>query len=360
MNILASLTVLGFLILFHETGHFLAARLQGIRVNGFSIGFGPALIKKEIQGIDFALRALPLGGFVSFPDDEKDNTIPKDDPDLLKNRPIAQRAIVISAGVLANLLLAWLILFGQATFIGLPNQPDPGVLVVSVQREEVAANSGLMAGDRILSINGTKLGRGQEAVKVLVQKIQSSPGNELKLERMRGNSNEILKITPIEKQGNGKVGAQLQPNVTGTIRRATNLGEIFNHADSQFWDLLNRTIKGYGGLITDFGSTAQQLSGPVKIVEIGAQLSEQGGSGLILFASLVSINLAVLNSLPLPLLDGGQLVLLLLEGIRGKPIPERVQLAFMQSGFLLLIGLSVVLIIRDTTQLSMVQQFINH
>ena len=97
----------------------------------------------------------------------------------------------------------------------------------------------------------------------------------------------------------------------------------------------------------------------MKIVEIGAQLSEQGGSGLFLFAALVSINLAVLNSLPLPLLDGGQLAILIIEGLRGQPIPKNIQLAFMQSGLLLIIGLSVVLIIRDTAQLSLVQQLIS-
>ena len=138
MNVLLSITVLGLLIFFHEAGHFLAATLQGIRVNGFSIGFGPALIQKKIKGVNFSIRALPLGGFVSFPDDEKQLEIPKDDPDLLSNRPISQRALVISAGVLANLLLAWLVLLGQATFIGLPSQPDPGVLVISVQNNEAA------------------------------------------------------------------------------------------------------------------------------------------------------------------------------------------------------------------------------
>ena len=93
---------------------------------------------------------------------------------------------------------------------------------------------------------------------------------------------------------------------------------------------------------------------------MGAQLTSQGSSGLVLFAALLSINLAVLNAIPLPLLDGGQLLLLLLEGVRGRPIPERIQLAFMQSGFFLLVGLSVVLIVRDTTQLSVVQQLIGH
>ena len=92
MNVLTSITVLGLLILFHEAGHFFAARSQGIHVNGFSIGFGPAIFKKEINGVIYALRALPLGGFVSFPDDEKESDIPQDDPDLLKNRPIHQRS----------------------------------------------------------------------------------------------------------------------------------------------------------------------------------------------------------------------------------------------------------------------------
>jgi RIP metalloprotease RseP len=98
------------------------------------------------------------------------------------------------------------------------------------------------------------------------------------------------------------------------------------------------------------------VSGPVKIVEMGASLANQGGSSLFLFAALISINLAVLNSLPLPLLDGGQFALLLLEGLRGRPLPERFQTAFMQSGFVLLLGLSLVLIVKDTSQLPMVQQ----
>ena len=105
MNVLTSITVLGFLIFFHEMGHFLAAILQGIYVDGFSIGFGPSIIQKKYKNITYSFRAFPLGGFVSFPDEEINNIDPKD-PNLLKNRPIFQRVIVISAGVLANLVLA--------------------------------------------------------------------------------------------------------------------------------------------------------------------------------------------------------------------------------------------------------------
>ena len=121
MNVLTSITVLGFLIFFHEMGHFLAAILQGIYVDGFSIGFGPSIIKKKYKDITYSFRAFPLGGFVSFPDEELNNIDPKD-PNLLKNRPIIQRVIVISAGVLANLFLAYTILIINVTTLGIQNQ----------------------------------------------------------------------------------------------------------------------------------------------------------------------------------------------------------------------------------------------
>lgn len=361
MNVLAALLALGLLVVIHEAGHFLAAVGQGIRVNGFSVGFGPALLKREHNGVTYALRLLPLGGFVSFPDDDDDSTIPDDDPDLLRNRPIPQRVLVISAGVLANLLLAWVVLVGQSALIGIPAAPDPGVMVVAVQPGQAAAKAGLQAGDRILSINGEPLGKGQSAVRAMVEQIQAQPGTTLELaSRSRDADSGIRKLalTPADQDGQGRIGAQLQANLSDNLQRATNPFEAIGYGSSQFAGLIKNTVVGYSGLITNFGQTAQQVSGPVKIVEMGAQLSRQGGGGLVLFTALISINLAVLNALPLPLLDGGQLVLLLAEGVRGRPLPERFQMAVMQSGLLLLLGLSVVLIVRDTTQLPLVQQLI--
>ncbi len=359
LNVISSIAVLALLIFFHEAGHFLAATLQGIRVSGFSIGFGPSILKKEFKGVTYSLRALPLGGFVSFPDDDEQGEIPPDDPDLLRNRPTQQRLLVISAGILANLLIAWIALFGQATFIGLPNPAGPGVLIMGVQEQEAADLAGLTVGDKVLSADDINLGQGQEAVQKLVEKIQQSPGKPIKLEKVNNGTKEIISLTPSNFQGNGKIGAQLQQNISNSTRPAKDISEIINHSNTQFSDLLIRTIKGYQGLFTDFKSTSKQISGPVKIVELGAQLSGQGASGMILFAALVSINLAVLNSLPLPILDGGQFALILIEAMRGKPIPERIQLAFMQSGFILLVGLSIVLIIRDTSQLSIFHQLGN-
>tara|TARA_Y100000589_G_scaffold330406_1_gene379931 strand:- start:4318 stop:5397 length:1080 start_codon:yes stop_codon:yes gene_type:complete len=358
MNVLTSITVLGFLIFFHEMGHFMAAIFQGIYVDGFSIGFGPSIIKKKIGNITYSFRAFPLGGFVSFPDEDQKG-INTNDPNLLKNRPIYQRVIVISAGVFANLFLAYLILILNVTTIGIPYDPDPGISVLAIQPDKAAFVAGLEPGDKILKIKDNTLGKGDQAVSSLVKEIQSSYDQIINLTILRGDLLKEISIIPQNIDGKGTIGAQLQPNIKEETYKTKNFFELFEFTNREFSSLLIKTIDGYKGLITNFSSTAQQLSGPVKIVEIGAQLSEQGGTGILLFAALISINLAVLNSLPLPLLDGGQLVFTILEGIRGRPISEKVQIAVTQSSFFLLVGLSVVLIIRDTSQLLIIQKLLN-
>ena len=151
---------------YKRQGHFLAAIFQGIYVDGFSIGFGPSIIQKKFRGITYSFRAFPLGGFVSFPDDEINNIDPED-PNLLKNRPIIQRVIVISAGVFANLLLAYTILILNVTTIGIPYDPEPGILVLATQPEKAAFKAGLEAGDKILKIDENVLGVGDQAVSSL-------------------------------------------------------------------------------------------------------------------------------------------------------------------------------------------------
>ncbi len=358
MNVLTSITVLGFLIFFHEMGHFLAAILQGIYVDGFSIGFGPAIIQKKLKDITYSFRAFPLGGFVSFPDEELNNIDPKD-PNLLKNRPIFQRVIVISAGVFANLLLAYTILIFNVTTAGIPFDPEPGILVLATQPNKAASLAGLESGDKIIEIEDSTLGIGDQAVSTLVKKIQNSSDEPISIKIERNGIFKDLILIPKNVEGKGTIGAQLQPNIRKETKKTKNIFELFQYTNREFSSLLVKTIQGYKGLITNFSSTAQQLSGPVKIVEIGAQLSQQGGTGILLFAALISINLAVLNSLPLPLLDGGQLVFTLIEGLRGKPVPGKLQMVVTQSSFFLLVGLSVLLIIRDTSQLLIVQKLLN-
>ncbi|MEY2643955.1 MAG: metalloprotease RseP [Cyanobacteriota bacterium] len=360
MGVLTALAILAGLIVVHEAGHFFAATWQGIRVSGFSVGFGPVLVERQRRGVQFALRAIPLGGFVAFPDDDEDSPIPANDPDLLRNRPLPQRALVIAAGVLANLLLAWAVLVAQGVVVGIPAgfSATPGVLVAGVQPGQAAAAAGLRPGDRVLAVDGRDLGGGQGAVAELVARVKGAPDQSLRLRAERDGSTVELLLTPADLGGIGRIGAQLQPSGAESFRPAHGPLEVLRQANHDFVALTRRTVEGFASLITHFGETASQVSGPVKIVEMGASLARQGGSSLFLYTALISINLAVLNALPLPLLDGGQFLLLLIEGLRGRPLPERFQMAFMQSGFVFLVGLSLVLIVKDTSQLQAVQQLL--
>ena len=360
IHILAALAVLGLLIAIHETGHFLAATWQGIRVSSFSIGLGPVLVAWRRRGIQFALRAIPIGGYVAFPDSEGEEGIPAQDPDLFRNRPLPQRALVIAAGVLANLMFAWLVLLAQGAVYGVPDgiSAAAGIVVTGVSPNSPAAVAGLQPGDHIVAVNGQPLGQGDEAVKTLITAVQAHPDSPLTLQLDGGNGPQERQVTPRLDEGTGRIGTQLQPYGMGRYRPAGGLGELLATASQGFWTITANTLAGYGQLLTHFQATAQQLGGPVRIVEVGARLAQQGGASLLLFTALISINLAVLNALPLPALDGGQMVLLLWEGLRGRPLPERWTQAVNRMGLALLLGLVGVLMVRDTAQLNILKSWL--
>jgi RIP metalloprotease RseP len=448
VSVFASIAVLAILIVVHELGHFLAARWQNIRVNRFSIGFGPILWKYQGSETEYAIRGFPLGGFVGFPDDDPDSNIPPNDPNLLRNRPIFDRAIVISAGVIANLIFAYLLLVFQIGLLGV-QELAPGVSISQVSPQiTVATKAGIKPGDLVLAVNGETLGTETTAVKSLQEYIQTRPNQSVQLLIKRDNGVTLtLNVTPEKSSdGKGRIGVQLVPNSGGkpgvlmnpvpevilasdpgikpgdvvlavngeklekipgamtafmdffsshpnekvslliqqgsqkktievtpttaenqgfiTLRlapnvirnKAQNIGDAFNKGATEFQNIFVNTWKGFGKLITNFQQTADQLSGPVAIVAIGADIAKSDGAALFQFAAIISINLAIINILPLPALDGGQLVFLLIEGLLGKPLPNRIQEGVMQTGLILLLGLGIILIVRDTAHLEWVQK----
>ncbi|AFY48029.1 putative membrane-associated Zn-dependent protease [Nostoc sp. PCC 7524] len=354
MSVLAAIAVLAVLILVHELGHFIAARSQGIHVNRFSLGFGPVLWKYQGPETEYAIRAFPLGGFVGFPDDDPDSDIPPNDPNLLRNRPILDRAIVISAGVIANLIFAYMLLVAQVSFIGIGQASQPGVLIQQLAPEvsDVATTAGLQAGDVIIAANGQKFGTSLQAIDSLRDIIKSSPNQQIQLEITRGDKTLSVNVVPEAKSTGGSIGIGLAPNGKVERRPVTNPVQAFSIGAAEFQRIVTMTFKGFGQLITNFGETAGQVAGPIKIVEIGANIAQNDTGSLFFFAALISINLAIINILPLPALDGGQLAFLLIEGLRGKPLPNRIQEGVMQTGLMLLLGLGIFLIVKETTQLT--------
>ncbi|NEN87708.1 MAG: RIP metalloprotease RseP [Okeania sp. SIO3H1] len=363
MSVLLAIAVLGALIVVHELGHFLAARLQKIHVNRFSIGlFGPVLWKYQGPETEYAIRSFLFGGFVGFPDNDPDSTIPKDDPDLLRNRPILDRAIVLSAGVIANLIFAYFLLVTQVSIIGIPDfNYAPGVKVPAVATDvsSAAAKAGIKANDIILSVNDRQLGPDKEAITTLVETIQNSPNKPLEMELERDGQKLFFEVTPdLGDDGKGRIGVQLISNGDIVRHRPDNIFAAFSVGANEFQRIVVLTLQGFGQLISNFSQTAGQLAGPVAIVDMGAKIAEDNLGELFQFAALISINLAVINILPLPALDGGQLAFLLIEGVRGKPLPMNIQENVMQTGLVVLLGLGIFLIIRDTANLEGVRSLL--
>jgi membrane-associated protease RseP (regulator of RpoE activity) len=356
MSVLAAIAVLALLIFVHELGHFAAARVQGIHVNRFSIGFGPALLKYRGDRTEYAIRIIPLGGYVGFPDDDPDSDIPRDDPNLLRNRPVLDRAIVISAGVIANIVFAYFLLATQAGTIGFPEvnyQAGVKVPEVILEQSSAANLAGIKTGDIILSIDDRPLEASSTALNYLRDKIQQSPNIPLKLNVKRDTETLSISVTPsLGADGKGKIGVMLAPNGKTTTKKAANLMQALSIGASELQRITALTVRGFWQLISNFSETSQQVAGPVAIVAVGAEIARNSLASLLQFGALISVNLAIINILPLPALDGGQLAFLLVEGLFGKPLPGKLQDGIMQTGLVVLLGLGVFLIVRDTANLT--------
>jgi RIP metalloprotease RseP len=273
----------------------------------------------------------------------------------MRNRPIWHRAIVISAGVIANLIFAYFLLVVQINVVGIP-KVSPGVAIPQIinPQESVAAKAGIEAGDIVLAVNQNTLGSSSESLAQFRDTVQNSPEVPLRITLQRGDKKITLEVTPEKTvEGEGKIGVVLSPNVE--VIRSKGILQSLTMAAGAFVNIVLLTVQGFWQLISNFSENIGQVAGPVKIVEYGASIAKDNLSNLYQFAALISINLAIINILPLPALDGGQLLFLVLEGMRGKPLPDGIQNNIMQTGLFLLLGLGVFLIVRDTLTLSVFQ-----
>ncbi|HIK24160.1 MULTISPECIES: RIP metalloprotease RseP [unclassified Thermosynechococcus] len=354
--VVVAIAILGILIFVHEWGHFIAARSQGIHVNRFSIGFGPLLWKFQGKETEYALRLIPLGGYVGFPDDDPNSGVPANDPNLLSNRPILDRAIVISAGVIANLVFAYLLLLVQVGVMGISQATyHEGVLIPALVPESslVATKAGIQPGDLVLAVDGQPLGADANSLPNLMRAIQQHPQQPLTLTIQRQGHIQEITVTPeVSEEGQARIGVQLAPHADIHREHTLNPLKLITAAAAEFQRVIVLTLDGFRELFQHFDQAAQQVSGPVAIVAMGADIARSNAEQLFTFTALISINLAIINILPFPALDGGQLLFLVVEALRGRPLPNRIQEGVMQTGLVLLLGLGMFLIVRDTVNLT--------
>ncbi|KAJ0607913.1 putative S2P endopeptidase [Helianthus annuus] len=291
--------------------------------------------------------------------------IPVDDKNLLKNRPIVDRVLVISAGVIANIVFAYVIIFAQIVFVGMPIQESfPGVVVPEVRPFSAASRDGLLPGDVILSVNDVEIPKtvpnSVNSVSQVVDVIKKSPKSSVLFKVGRGGEDFLIKVTPDQNlDGSGRIGVQLAPNVKILNEKPKDVLEAFSFTGREFWGLTFNVVDSLKQTFLNFSQTASKVSGPVAIIAVGAEVAKSNINGLYQFAAILNLNLAVINLLPLPALDGGSLALILVEAIRGgRKLPLEVEQGIMSSGITLVFVLGIFLIIRDTLNLDFIKDLL--
>lgn len=365
-TIVAVIIVLGGLIFFHELGHFAVARALGMGVSTFSLGFGPKILTRKIGKTEYALSLVPLGGYVALVGESDEADIPEGftPAESFALRPAWQRLLVVAAGPTANILLAWLLCWALAFGWGVPVlQPVVG----AVNAESPAARAGLAPGDRILTIDGRSI----ESWEAMSAAIAASDGRPLRLEVLRPAPPAAESAGPHPARDATGAGHVITLELTAErATRTTIFGEqetawlIGVRAGSsvsaepqgfwraalagadQTWNMVSLTWQSFVKLAQRV-VPLDQVGGPIMIAQMVGEQAHQGLAGLLALTALISVNLGILNLLPVPVLDGGQIVFCLIEILFRRPVPPKAQEIATRVGLFLLIALMVLATFND-------------
>ena len=357
------LFVLTVLVYVHEWGHYWVARKNGVRVEVFSIGFGPEVYGWTNEaGTRWKISAIPLGGYVKMlgqsdlpSDEEGEQPLSEEEQAVsFQNKTLAQRAAIVVAGPLANFIFAIVLFAGLIMTVGTPRHYAG---VGNILPDSAAAEARLEVGDRIIDIDG------QEVVwfSDLVRIVSANPGVPLKITVLRGKEELTLPATPkvqkrTDKDGNpveiGLLGVRFDPE-QAEYERQNPLQAVWLGARQTF--ALTTNILSYLGEMIVGDRSAEELGGPLKIAKLSGQMAQGGFDNLIFFMAALSVNLGLINLFPIPLLDGGHLLFMAVEAIRGRPLGERAQEYGFRFGLILVLILMVFATWNDLVDLRVVE-----
>uniref|UniRef100_A0A7C3DN94 RIP metalloprotease n=1 Tax=Meiothermus ruber TaxID=277 RepID=A0A7C3DN94_MEIRU len=334
MSILWFLLIISISIFVHELGHYLAARVQGVGVKNFGVGFGPTLLKFERWGTTWRLNAIPLGGYA-----EIEGMMPGDTHGYARLSSWGKFLILV-AGVVMNLLLAWGVLAALASIQGIPQTRAE---VTEVLPDSLAEQAGFRVGDRILSLNGEKLTAYDQ-----VTRFRQSTGEKVFVV-LRDGAEVTLRFNWDDTQT--RLGIVYRPELVGYTR--INFFQGFARAIGETVVAVPRFVQEFAGSIARIlsGQQAQGVAGPVGIVNITGQAAEQGLGTLVGLLAAINLSLAVFNLLPIPGLDGGRILVLVANVISGGRIKPETEARLSYGGFIFLILLIVLVTINDIRNL---------
>ncbi len=353
-TILSFVVVLGVLVFFHELGHYLAARWRGVHVERFSVGFGRAIASwSDRRGTEWRIGWLPLGGYVKLHGQEQPEDAPPEiqaswrEGETFHQKPVLDRAIVVAAGPVANFLLAALMFGGLYATVG---KPTASTTVSTVQEASGAARAGLVPGDRILSLDGVPVSRFED----IQRHIQGRPEQPVAVAILRAGREQVITAVPEARvTGERRIGVLGIGAGPAAFERLNPVSALWE-GTVQTADITVQTLAAVWQMIAG-GRGAEELGGPLRIAQMSGQVAELGVASLISFMAVLSVNLALINLFPIPVLDGGHLMFYAAEAIRGRPLPARAQELGFRAGFALLVTLFVFATWNDLSQLGVVR-----
>ena len=342
--------VLGVLVSIHEFGHYLAARLCGVHVEVFSIGFGQALTSwVDRHGTRWKLAWLPLGGYVKLHGQER----PEDVSDAVRaswipgrtfhEKSVAQRAVVVVAGPLANFFLAMVLFSGLFAVLGKPVMLP---VVGAVVHDSAADHARLVVGDRIVSIDGQPVHDFEDVQRM----VSDRPDATIQLTYEQDGATRTVSVHIGQHEVNGQKIGLLGIGGGKVEYHHLTLPAALWGGVTQTWDITSQTVVGVAQMITGQRGTGD-LGGPLRIAQLSGQVAELGLASLISFVAILSVNLGLINLFPIPVLDGGHLLFYFAEALRGRPLPARAQEYGFRAGIALLAGLFVFATWNDLSQL---------
>lgn len=329
LTIIYAVLIFGLLIFTHELGHFATAKAVGIRVNEFSIGMGPCLWQRSRGETEYSLRAFPIGGYVKMEGEDEES----DDKNAFHNKPFWAKALVLAAGSFMNLLTAIVVLS-----IVVANTGVMTTTVGAVQEGYPAAQAGIMAGDELLRVNSTEVNEWSDLSAVLAG--QQSDTAEITVKR---DGKELTLTTNIVADETGRNVIGITSKVDKSIKTAVKTGVIgcFDIA-KQMGDYFVQLFSGKGSV--------NDLVGPVGIVTIINEQAQRGWLYVANFAALISLNLAIVNLLPFPALDGGRLLMLVIRKLTGRAVSDELEAKIHFAGMILLFSLMIYIVVHDVNR----------
>jgi regulator of sigma E protease len=362
-NIVPFVFVLSIVIFFHEFGHFIIGRLCGVKVDAFSLGFGPELLHfTDRSGTRWRLGLLPLGGYVKFHGDA--NGASMSDAQSVAAMPesersvtfftqkVWKRAVIVAAGPIANFILAIVI------FTGIYYVHGRGMLVPQIEKvslESAAAAAGFEPGDTVVSIDGAKIDSFEDMQRV----VQASSDRPLAFVVDRKGKLVSLVATPRRREiktpfgttRTGVLGVEANANPTNWHIQHYGIVDSIRLASGETWFIIEQTGAYVGGLFTGREST-DQLSGPIRIAEVSGEMAKIGFAALLNLAAVLSISIGILNLVPIPLLDGGHLFYYAIEAVQGRALNEKIQQVGFKIGLTLVAGLMILATYNDILRLT--------